>query len=432
MKFSVIVPAYNSEAFLGETLDSLRAQTFQSWEAVVVNDGSADGTQAVIDAYRAKDARIRCIAQENAGVSAARNRGLQEATGDYVLFLDADDLFDPCALAAFAERIEQTGADLLLGRLRFFENGNPGSFHAAAQELSCCQTVKTFDRRLLWNFLVCNKCYRRALLQAHNVRFPACGFSEEGAFFMDAVFTGATIAGAPDSVALYRRHTAAEGASVSQTANEKNIRSLAISMQHIYAAAEAALHRAQRTDEDYLQEILYKHLHILVSQFYRSLWQMDDAALTLCISQIKTLLDRSPEARIAAICKANPDLRLTKLRRAEEDSRHAAIAAHPIVSVCVSRACCEQAARALFSQTCPLFELLLTPQAAKALPQELLSKPNVRVAPRFSPNSGCRLRFAVLPVLDKGTLQTLLRIPLPKTGAAAHVLSLLLKRRHRR
>ena len=427
MKFSVIVPAYNSEAFLSETLDSLRAQTWQDWEAVVVDDGSTDGTRAVLDAYFKKDPRIRGIFQENAGVSTARNRGLQEAAGDYVLFLDADDLYEPGALFAFAVAAKKTDADILLGRLRFLENGKKGAFHAAADALAACARVETFDKRLLWNFLVCNKCYRRTLLLEHDVRFPASGFSEEGAFFMDAVYTGAAIAGAADSVALYRRHTAAEGASVSQTANEKNLQSLDVSMRHIYDAATCALQDAEKEDEDYLQEILYKHLHILASQFYRSFWQMDAAALALCASQMKDLLARMNEARIEQVCGANPDLNLTK-----PCASRAEAAAQPVTSVCVTRFCSPEAAKALFAQSSPLFELLLTPQAAEDLPQEILSQPNVHATDRFAPQGSRVLRTGALPVLEPGALQALFRTgPLP-AGLAVRAVNVLLKRRHNR
>ena len=426
MTVSVIIPAYNSAAFLSQTLDSLLAQKLQAWEAVVVDDGSTDSTRELAEAYCKKDSRIRCIRQENAGVSAARNRGLQEATGDYVVFLDADDLYEPDALRAFAETAKRSGADIILGRLRFFENGKKGAFHAAADTLAARGTIETFDKRLLWNFLVCNKCYRRSLLNEQSVRFPASGFSEEGAFFMDAVYTGARMAGTTESVALYRRHTAAEGASVSQTANEKNLQSLAVSMTHIYDAAQKALQNAEKQDEDYLQEILYKHLHILASQFYRALWHMPADAAALCAEQMRALLPRLDNAHVALLCGQHPDLNLTAPCATKAEA-----AAHPTVSVVVSRRCSPQAAAALVDQTCPLFELLLTPKAAKGLPALLFSMPNVHVAETPSPAGSKVLRLGTLPVLDPGTLQTLFRTgPLP-AGLAVRAVNRLLKWRHR-
>ena len=130
--FSVIIPAYNSAAFLPQTLDSLLMQTMPGFEVVIVNDGSVDNTQEIIDRYCAKDARFRCITQENAGVSAARNNGLAAATGDYVTFLDADDYYDKNTLAAFHRRIGETNADLLLGRLCMVAGEKSLGFHEMA------------------------------------------------------------------------------------------------------------------------------------------------------------------------------------------------------------------------------------------------------------------------------------------------------------
>lgn len=94
-KISIIIPAYNTEKELGRTLDSVLAQTYQNIEIVVVNDGSKDGTGAVIDAYAAKDSRIKAIHKENGGVTSARLRGVAEATGDWIGFVDGDDRIEP-------------------------------------------------------------------------------------------------------------------------------------------------------------------------------------------------------------------------------------------------------------------------------------------------------------------------------------------------
>lgn len=90
---SVVIPAYNAENFLTETIDSVKKQTYSSWEIIVVNDGSTDATPELV--RKETDARIRLIEQKNAGVSVARNNGLKEAKGEYVVFLDADDLMTP-------------------------------------------------------------------------------------------------------------------------------------------------------------------------------------------------------------------------------------------------------------------------------------------------------------------------------------------------
>lgn len=89
---SVIIPVYNVAPYLRASLDSLLAQTYADWEAICVDDGSTDGCATILDEYAAKDSRIKVIHQINCGVSAARNKGLDLVRGDYVMFVDSDDL----------------------------------------------------------------------------------------------------------------------------------------------------------------------------------------------------------------------------------------------------------------------------------------------------------------------------------------------------
>ena len=95
-KVSVIIPAYNAMRYLPETLDSLVKQTFQDFEAIIINDGSSDNIEEWFS--QVKDSRLQLISQVNQGQAKARNIGMQRAKGDYVAFLDADDLWDPSKL----------------------------------------------------------------------------------------------------------------------------------------------------------------------------------------------------------------------------------------------------------------------------------------------------------------------------------------------
>ena len=105
-RFSIIIPVYNVAPYLRECLDSVLAQIFTDWEAVCIDDGSTDGGGAILDEYAAKDKRFKVIHQENAGVSAARNVGLNSATGEWFLFLDGDDILRSEALSTFVPYVE--------------------------------------------------------------------------------------------------------------------------------------------------------------------------------------------------------------------------------------------------------------------------------------------------------------------------------------
>lgn len=110
-RISVIVPVYQAEKLLPACVDSVKQQTFQDWELLLIDDGSRDASPAICDRYAAADNRIRVFHKENGGVSEARNLGLRNAVGEYIAFLDADDRFEPQTLAVLLGLCEKNGAD---------------------------------------------------------------------------------------------------------------------------------------------------------------------------------------------------------------------------------------------------------------------------------------------------------------------------------
>jgi len=125
---SVVVPTYNYEQFIGQTLDSVRAQTYGNWECVVVDDGSTDDTAGVVARCAGRDPRIKYVWQKNQRQGAAKNNGLRNSRGDYFQFLDADDLIEPRKLelqVGFLER--HADVDIVYGGVRFFLTEDPGA-----------------------------------------------------------------------------------------------------------------------------------------------------------------------------------------------------------------------------------------------------------------------------------------------------------------
>ena len=113
MKISVVIPVYNAGRHLRSSLDSVIGQTHADWECICVDDGSTDGSGRMLDEYAAKEPRMRVIHQANGGEGAARNAGMDAATGELVAFLDADDAWHPEALRLFASTRLETGADVI-------------------------------------------------------------------------------------------------------------------------------------------------------------------------------------------------------------------------------------------------------------------------------------------------------------------------------
>jgi glycosyltransferase involved in cell wall biosynthesis len=122
MKVSVVIPVHNGERYLEQAVESALAQTFQDFELLIIDDGSTDGSRAIMDRYARRDVRIRVLSQANRGVSAAGNLGFEEARGEWVARLDADDLFLPEKLERQIAFIRQHPDVRIAGTLGYFIN----------------------------------------------------------------------------------------------------------------------------------------------------------------------------------------------------------------------------------------------------------------------------------------------------------------------
>ncbi len=112
---SIIIPVYNAAAYLTRCLSSVQQQSLQNIEVLCINDGSTDESTRLLEQFAENDIRFKIINQENHGLSAARNTGLEKATGDYIFFLDADDWLHPQALEIFYNAAQKSGAPVVVG-----------------------------------------------------------------------------------------------------------------------------------------------------------------------------------------------------------------------------------------------------------------------------------------------------------------------------
>ncbi len=170
-EISIICPVYNAEAYLVKCLDSLLAQTFRDWELIVVIDGSPDGSAGIAESYAAKDARIRIIHQENRGVSAARQTGLEAATGTYIIHADPDDWCEPGMLQELYTTALATGADVII--CDFYVDVVSGQLVRSSQcptALNASTVLRELFQQLhgsCWNKLAKRACYSK-----YGIRFP--------------------------------------------------------------------------------------------------------------------------------------------------------------------------------------------------------------------------------------------------------------------
>lgn len=178
---SVIIPVYRVEAYIKRCVDSVLAQTYTNTEIILVDDGSPDGCPAICDAYAARDARVLVIHQENAGLSGARNAGIEKSRGRYLAFVDSDDYLAPDFLERLYHACVDTGSEMSVCRWEYVKG-------EAIPEKGTGKTEIFSGRQMLANlytpdgayFVVAwNKLYKRELFE--EIRYPLGRIHEDEA-----------------------------------------------------------------------------------------------------------------------------------------------------------------------------------------------------------------------------------------------------------
>ncbi len=217
VKISVIIPVYNVEQYLRECLDSVLAQTLREIEIICVNDGSTDGSLSVLNAYRDRDPRVLVIDQNNRGLSAARNSGMQHARGKYIYFIDGDDCLDaraPYALKKLFQLCEEMDLDALAFRADRFETSaqlraRPRRSTEEVLELPKVYTgveyVREMKDKQMYRSAVWWVLWRRSLLQENSITFEEGIIYEDHLFSLQAYLAAKRVARLPDVFYHYRK-----------------------------------------------------------------------------------------------------------------------------------------------------------------------------------------------------------------------------------
>lgn len=184
MKISIIIPIYNVENYLVRSLDSIKNQDYRNWEAILINDGSSDSSKKICEAYCNDDSRFTLINQKNQGSGAARNKGLQNAKGDYVCFVDPDDYLATNALSGIISIINNYHPNLIInGYYEISEKGikekKPsiiGSFDQNRFRMSIQEILKS-GATAIWN-----KVYKLEYLNLKQIKFTSQRIGQDVVF----------------------------------------------------------------------------------------------------------------------------------------------------------------------------------------------------------------------------------------------------------
>jgi len=193
MKLSVIVPVYNAGEFLNECIDSVLVQSMQDFELILVNDGSKDNSQQIIDWYVGKyPDKIRSLTLENGGQGRARNYGIELAKGEYLSFIDSDDWIEPDMYEKLCSIADKECADVVIcDILSRFEDGRTEYF-----------TARRDDRDISAAGSSCNKLFRRTTVG--DIRFPEGRWYEDFAFSAKLIVKSQKTVYLPEALYIYR------------------------------------------------------------------------------------------------------------------------------------------------------------------------------------------------------------------------------------
>lgn len=210
---SVVIPFYNIEQHLRQCLDSVGGQTLRDIEIICVDDGSTDGSHAILEEYAAKDSRFRVLTQQNSGPGVARNTGMAQARGEYLVFLDSDDWFEANFLEKMVCHAEETKADITICRAVEFDTDTglelPSEWMLKTEYLQSnvfspreiAEHIFQFTYGMPWD-----KLYRRSYLHKIGINFPDLKNSEDLAFVFPTLVSAERIAVTEEIFIHHRVH----------------------------------------------------------------------------------------------------------------------------------------------------------------------------------------------------------------------------------
>ena len=201
---SVIIPAYNVEPYIEQCIKSIECQTLKNIEIIIVDDGSIDSTASIVSRLYYEDNRIKLIKQNNSGVSEARNKGLEQASGDYVTFIDADDFIESDFLDYMMHLIKKDDSDFALSLNCFTKKGET---QVDKEDYRLITPEKAVALLLSPRIIVgCwNKIYRRVFLVENKIKFSTDLFYGEGLYFITMVAQKANHVAVGNHKAYYYR-----------------------------------------------------------------------------------------------------------------------------------------------------------------------------------------------------------------------------------
>lgn len=206
-KISIIMPVYNAGEFLLKSINSLVNQTYKNIEIICINDGSKDNSLQILQDFTKKDSRIKIFDQQNSGPAKARNLGLENASGDYIMFCDADDWYEPTMIEEMLNAITQNNVDFAMCDCNVIEekNHNRSGGDINYHKLNNFGLYQLDDNhKLNINVVLWNKIFKKSVIDKYDIKFPIGYESDDLAFIYQYLSVSKTFYGLNKQLYNYR------------------------------------------------------------------------------------------------------------------------------------------------------------------------------------------------------------------------------------
>lgn len=370
-KVSIIVPVYNSDEYLRDTLKSIQNQSFKDFEAIIINDGSIDRSSEIIDSFIYEDSRFCRIDQSNLGVSVARNTGLDYAKGEFVTFVDGDDILPKDALQAMDNVARNNKCDVIIGGIQRID-GFTKNVNERVKSLNTKRVIKKDDLDMVHGLSLCNKWFRRSIIEDNHIRLESYRHLEDGVFFYRFLKYANRVHTCEKIIYHYYKRVPLNKGSVTQQVCPGLI-------LDAVAAYKRLLELTVDYSDEFHQELTYRIVRTtLIGDYYRKIWMLTEEDENFLVATLNNLWGNMTAKYQERIIKSAKDLHFetgVKSRKQLTKSTEMIIA----ITSAVSEQGLQNMLKSLYGQRLTNFKLLIDSCHAGKIPDNMRNLLNLEI-----------------------------------------------------
>ena len=334
LKISVIIPVYNVENYLGACLDSVHNQTLTDIEIICINDGSTDNSLNILNEYSKKDSRIRIITKENGGQATARNLGIKLAKGEYIAFVDSDDLIEPDMLEKLYTKAKDNNLDLAMCKIATYDNHTKeikdnvwyymlGVFRDFEKDIFTHKDTKEFTCNIA--VTPYNKIYKNSLLKDNDILFPEGLIFEDEKFFFDVYLRAKRVSIVDEFLYYYRVNRKGSTVDISKENDYSDIIPITKQIRETF--------RQTNNYEDYKILLSNRFIHLQLARFSETSAKYREKYFHLVKEDLNEVL-KDPE--IADNLESDVKFRVSKILKAKNYEEFKKLDENKIFSVVIA------------------------------------------------------------------------------------------------